>query len=257
MSRVGIELSTFNTGGSLISTPDNADPDNPVYPDQLGFDHMQSFYFGVEANPAPNVSANAEFNVLGNVATNSIDQIFFENRGRPVTFSSPYGAQEVESINRMQVYRASYRWEHRYFDLDGFYRTGHYHWGYEGDFFGLYPEAYYGPQIDVYNAAAPFGFEMEGKKLFKGLKAAFGPQLWWGANPALLLKYTRELGKMTVTGIFHEDIDQQENTESSFAIPSLRPAALPFTLTGNSVSWVSTLEASGPEGRSTAGSFSW
>ncbi|HRZ77691.1 MAG TPA: glycoside hydrolase family 2 TIM barrel-domain containing protein, partial [Bacteroidales bacterium] len=219
LSRVSMELSTFNTGGSLISTPEKADPDNPVYPDQLGFDHMQSFYFGVEANPAPNVSANAEFNVLGNVATNPIDQIFFENRGRPLTFSSPSGPQEVESINRMQVYRASYRWEHRYFDLDGFYRTGHYHWGYEGDFFGLYPEAYYGPQIDIYNASAPFGFEMEGKKQFKGLKAAFGPQLWWGANPALLLKYTRELGKMTVTGIFHEDIDQQENTESSFAIP--------------------------------------
>ena len=35
--------------------------------------------------------------------------------------------------------------------MRGFYRTGHYHWGYEGDLFGLYPEANYGPNLDIYN----------------------------------------------------------------------------------------------------------
>ena len=40
-------------------------------------------YIGVEGNPAPNMRANVNFNILGNVAENPIDEIFYENRGRP------------------------------------------------------------------------------------------------------------------------------------------------------------------------------
>lgn len=84
LSRFTAILNTFNTGGSLISTPQSPIPGSQTFPDQTGFDHMQSFFFGIEANPAPNFRANVDFNVLGNVATNPIDQIFYENRGRPV-----------------------------------------------------------------------------------------------------------------------------------------------------------------------------
>lgn len=219
LSRFSAQFTTFNTGGSLITTPDEADPMNLSYPNQLGFDHMQSFYVGVEANPSNDIRANVEINVLGNVAQNPIDQIFYENRGRPVDLDGMNGPVNVQSINRVQVYKASYNWNHRWFNLDGFYRTGHYHWGYEGDFFGLYPEANYGPQVDIYNGVAPFGFEAEGKRDLRGLKMAFGPQLWWGANPAVLVKYTRNVGKYGITGIFHEDIDRQGVTQSSFAVP--------------------------------------
>jgi hypothetical protein len=219
LSRFTAEFSTFNTGGSLLTTPDEADPRNPVFPNQKGFDHMQSIYIGVEANPAPNVRAEAEFNVLGNVAQNPIDQIFYENRGRPVLLEGVNDEVTAESLNRVQLYRATYDWNHRWFDLSGFYRSGRYHWGYEGDFFGLYPEANYGPNIDIYNGIAPFGFEAEGKRQLEGLKLAFGPELWWGANPAVLVKYSRELLGYQLTGIFHEDIERQSSTVSSFAIP--------------------------------------
>lgn len=232
LSRFTAELNTYNTGGNLISTPQNPDPNNPTYPNQLGFDHMQSFYIGVEANPTPNLTANVEFNILGNVAQNPIDQIFYENRGRPAELkNSDNGNVVIESINRIQVYRASYQWDHKWFNLNGFYRTGHYHWGYEGDFFGLYPEANYGPQIDIYNGLAPFGFEIAGKKQLQGLKMAFGPQLWWGSNPAILLKYSRTLAKFNLTGIFHEDLEQLGLTESSFAIP--QPKTRRLTLHAN------------------------
>ncbi|TVQ15230.1 MAG: glycosidase [Bacteroidetes bacterium] len=219
LSRFTAELSTFSTGGSLITTPNDPIPGSTTYPDQLGFDDMQSFYIGFEANPTSNFRSTIEFNVLGNVAQNPIDQIFYENRGRPVQLNSNDGNVSVESLNRIQVYKASYQWEHKWFNLDGFYRTGRYHWGYEGDFFGLYPEANYGPNIDIYNGVAPFGFEIEGKREFKDLKFAFGPQLWWGANPAFLLKYGRKIGNFDITGIYHEDLDQLGLTESSFAIP--------------------------------------
>lgn len=219
ISRLGIDMSTYNTGGSLITTPDSPDEDDISYPNQLGFDHMQSVYFGIEANPTSNFTANVEFNVVGNVALNPIDEIFYENRGRPIEIQTVDGTVNINSFNRVQIYSTSYKWEHEYFNMDGFYRTGHYHWGYEGDFFGLYPEANYGPQMDIYNGYAPFGLEIAGKKQFEGLKLAFGPELWWGANPALLLKYSKTFGKYKFTGILHQDLEQREVSQSSFAIP--------------------------------------
>ena len=230
-SRLEADFTTFNTGGSLITTPKEAPANNTTYPNKLGFDHQQSYFVGVEGSPSANMTANVEFNILGNVALNPIDEIFYENRGRPVAVNGPNGEVSLQSNNRVEVYRASYKWDEKWFNLNGFYRTGHYHWGYEGDFFGLYPEANYGPNIDTYNGIAPFGFEMEGKKTFKGLKLAFGPQLWWGANPAVLVKYSKNIAKFDVTGIFHEDLEQRGVAESSFAIP--QPKTRRFTLQVN------------------------
>lgn len=234
MSELRIDLSTFNTGGELITTPKDPVAGRTAYPDQLGFDHMESFFIGVEAKPNESFRANVSFNILGNVATNPINEIFYENRGRPQSVQTVNPAtNQIQSVTlgdveRFKVYRADVSWNAKYFDLKGFYRTGHYHWGYEGDFFGFYPEANYGPNIDIYNGEAPFGFELAGKKAFKHFKVAFGPQLWWGANPAILAKYSRQIGKFDVTGVFHEDLDVQAPAVSSFAvpIPPTRRAAL-------------------------------
>jgi hypothetical protein len=222
VSELRAEFTTYNTGGKLITTPDKPDPNNVTYPNQLGFDHMESFYVGVEAKPASNVRANVVFNVLGNVALNPIDEIFYENRGRPFDVQTSTGVQAVNSLNRLAVYRANYSWNHKLFDLEGFYRTGHYHWGYEGDFFGLYPEANYGPNIDIYNGLAPSGVEFTGKKYLKGLKVAYGRELWWGANPAVLVKYQRQMGKLNMTGIYHEDLDDPGAAITSIAVPQPR-----------------------------------
>jgi hypothetical protein len=230
-SRLAAEFTTFNTGGEKISTPSTAPTNNTTFPNQLGFDHMESYFIGVEASPVSNMTANVEFNVLGNVALNPIDEIFYENRARPTVVSGPNGDVTLQDNNRVQIYRASYKWDEKLFNLNGFYRTGHYHWGYEGDFFGLYPEANYGPNIDIYNGIAPFGFELEGKKLFKGLKLAAGPQLWWGANPAALLKYSKNIAEFDVTGIFHEDLEQQGFANTSIAIP--QPKTRRLTLHAN------------------------
>jgi Glycosyl hydrolases family 2, TIM barrel domain len=225
MSELRADLFTFNTGGKRISTPEDPIPGRTNYPDQLGFDHMQSFFIGVEAKPSENFRANVSFNILGNVAENPINEIFYENRGRIRTVQSfnignnTTSAIELSGAERLKVYRADINWNAKHFDLKGFYRTGHYHWGYEGDFFGFYPEANYGPNIDIYNGDAPFGFELTGKKAFKNFKVAFGPQLWWGANPAILAKYSRQIGKFDITGIFHEDLDRQAPAVSSFAVP--------------------------------------
>ncbi len=210
------EFETFNTGGTLITTPDEpdpaalTDPNLASFPDELGFDHMQSFFFGVEASPTPNLRASASFNLVGNVADNPIDEIFYENIVRDRTGN--------RSDGNLRLYNADFNWTAEDFDLRGFYRTGHYHWGYEGDFFGLYPEANYGPNLDIYNGEI-LGVEIDGKKALKGLNVAFGPQLWWGANPAVLVKYGREINHFKVTGVFHEDIDDAPEFVTSIAVP--------------------------------------
>ena len=219
ISGIRSEITTFSTGGRMITTPKEKDTQSLKYPSRLGTDNMESFYVGVEAKPAENVKANVSFNILGNVAENPIDEIFYENRGRTRYVKTDQGNLALTSLDRIQVYRGDFTWNDKWFNLTGFYRTGHYHWGYEGDLFGLYPEANYGPNIDIYNGGAPFGFEVEGKKSLDGLKVAFGPELWWGANPAVLLKYGRKLGIFNLTGIYHEDIDKRTSAVSSFAIP--------------------------------------
>ncbi|MBG7611433.1 glycosidase, partial [Polaribacter sp. BAL334] len=139
------------------------------------------------------MKAEVNFNILGNVAGNPIDDIFYENVGRPVTVNSDNGNLTLTDNNRLRVYNASFEWKAENFDMRGFYRTNHYHWAYEGDIFGLYPEANYGPNLDIYNGEI-LGLEVDGKGSLSGLKAAFGPQLWWGANPAVLLKYRKKVG---------------------------------------------------------------
>jgi hypothetical protein len=218
LSNMRAEFTTYNTGGSLITTPKVADPESSVYPNKQGFDHMESYFIGVEGNPVQNMRANINFNILGRVAENPIDEVFYENRGRSRSVNTDQGNLQLTDLNRVQVYNASYTWNAKDFDLRGFYRTGHYHWGYEGDFFGLYPEANYGPNLDIYNGET-LGFEVDGKGVLNGFKAAFGPQLWWGANPAVLLKYSTKIGAIDLTGIYHEDIADAAAAVSSIAVP--------------------------------------
>ncbi len=218
ISNLRAEFTTFNTGGNLLTTPDEPEPGLGEFPNQLGFDHMQSYFVGVEGNPAPNMRANVNVSILGNVATNPIDEIFYENRGRTTSVNTDEGDVDLTDIERVKIYNAEFEWKAKDFDLRGFYRTGHYHWGYEGDFFGLYPEANYGPNLDIYQGEIN-GIEIDGKNAVKGLKAAFGQQLWWGANPAVLLKYSRKIGHYGVTAIYHNDVDQLSQPVSSLAIP--------------------------------------
>ena len=208
ISQLSARFTTFNTGGSLITTPETAEPNATTFPDQLGFDHMESYFVGIGANPAPNMRANVNFNIIGSVAQNPIDEIFYENRARVETITTDRGEVTLPDINRVNVYSAEYEWNAKDFDLRGFYRTGHYHWGYEGDFFNLYPEANYGPNLDIYGGEI-LGFEIDGKGAAKGLKAAFGPQLWWGANPTMLFKYQRKVGKFDIAGIYHRDVQTE------------------------------------------------
>jgi hypothetical protein len=218
VSNLRAEFTTFTTGGSLLTTPDTDDPATSNYPSRTGFDHMQSYYLGVEGKPSANMTANVNVNILGRVAVNPINEIFYESRGREQTVLTQDGPAVSSDLNRVQVYNASYKWTAKDFEVRGFYRTGHYHWGYEGDFFALYSEANYGPNLDIYNGET-LGFEVDGRGSLNGFKAAFGPQLWWGANPAYLLKYSKKIGIFDASVVYHEDVSAAAPAVTSIFIP--------------------------------------
>jgi beta-galactosidase len=214
LSQLRLDLMTFTTGGKNL----NIDEREP-----RRFDHLQSAYVGIEARPASGVRADATVNVLGNVAVNPIDEIYFERRGIPEEVRNTAGEEVVlTSLERVKLYQASFEWENDWFAVEGYYRKGHYHWGYEGDFFGLYPEANYEQAVDQFNADTPSGVVFTGKKALDGLKIAFGPQLYWGANPTVISKYYRTIGDWEFSLIHQEDIAQQASALTSSIIPQPR-----------------------------------
>jgi hypothetical protein len=60
---------------------------------------------------------------------------------------------------------------------------------------------------------------VSGKKAVEGLKIAYGPQLWWGANPALFLKYTRAFGDYELTFIDQEQVGVNSGLNTSSVVP--------------------------------------
>jgi beta-galactosidase len=219
VSGLRAELETFSTGGENVSTPPTELP-QAAAPSYLGFDHGQSFYVDFEAKPSDALIGTVSLNILGRVPRNPIDESFYENRGLPHLIIDGTGEElELGSHERVKVYQASVTWDDRWFMLDAFYRGGHLHWQYQGDFFGLYRDAFYGENVDIYNGMAPIGVEIAGKKQLSGLTVAFGPQLWWGANPAFFAKYQRSQGRNHWTAIFQEEFAQQTQLTSSVAIP--------------------------------------
>ena len=189
---------------------------------------MESFFVGVEVQPVKQLTASVSVNILAGVALNPIDEIFYQSRGRPINITTATGEKvTINDLERVQVYDAKVNWDEPWFNLNAFYRTGHISWSHEGDFFTLYQDAYYAVNnlawnqrdIDVYNAAAPSGFVVSGKKALDGLKVAYGPQLWWGANPALFLKYTRAFGDYELTFVDQEQVGVNSSLNTSSVVP--------------------------------------
>jgi hypothetical protein len=217
LSNAMMKFETYTTSGNALT----ARKSTPV------FDHTESFFLDFVVEPSPQARARISFNAIGNVAENRLDRIFYETRGKvsPLVPPAKTGAGAAAAAttptrDRLAVYQAEFAIDQPYFALDGYYRTGHYHWGDEGDFFGLYPEANYGINLDRYNGEAPFGVVASGKRAFEGLKVALGPQLYWGANPALLVKYRREFGRAALTAMYQEDLAANaQTTTSSAAVP--------------------------------------
>ncbi len=178
--------------------------------------------FGFE--PMDKLSGQFTINILGSVAEKEPLEIAYGRRGLPVTIVSEVPdilggttVQEVEFTDRERV--EIYDFEANYagdaFDVNVFYHTPRYHWGYEGDFFGLILENTDLAGMDIWNAKAPEGVEFIGKDKWKGLTILAGPEVYWGANPKFVIKYDFNLGKTDFTFIHSEDVARQGESASA------------------------------------------
>jgi beta-galactosidase len=180
--------------------------------------------FGFE--PSDKVSGQFTINVLGSVAEKEPLEIAYGRRGLPVVIETEVldilGDTSTTQVTfndreRVEVYdfEASYQGES--FDLNAFYHTSRYHWGYEGDFFGLIAENTDLTGMDIWNSKAPEGVEFIGKGKWKGLTLLAGPEVYWGANPKFVIKYDFNLGSTEFTFIHSEDVSQQGESATATA----------------------------------------
>jgi beta-galactosidase len=184
--------------------------------DVPSFDHQEMAVIDLGVRPVAGLEAHAAVSVLGNVASNQIDEISYETRGRDLATSD---GTDLSALERVRLYQMGATWDMPSFRLSAYHRTGHFHWGYQGDLFGLYREANYGDAIDTYNADAPSGMEFEGKEALEGLAFAFGPQVYWGANPTAIGRYRFDTGPLVWTVMHQEDIAPQVDPSRTRAIP--------------------------------------
>jgi hypothetical protein len=175
----------------------------------------------------PSAKLNGQFtvNILGNVADKEPLEIAYGRRGLPqkvLTVDDSSGTPVISSTNvtdgeRIEIYDFEANYEGESFDINAFYHTKRYHWGYEGDFFGLIAENTDLRGMDIWNAKAPEGVEFIGKGKWKGLTVLAGPEVYWGANPKFVIKYDFNLGKTEFTFIHSEDIARQGESATATA----------------------------------------
>jgi len=202
----------------------------------LGFTDGQMLFLDFAFQPTKKISGDFSINVLANVADSNFE-FKYGDRGLPYTVEVTETTQqspdstgtvavvrsdtEITDNERVEIYDFQATYEDNNYDLLAFYHTPRYHWGYEGDFFGLLRETTDMEGQDIWNAKAPYGFEIAGKQDLYGLKVVAGPEIYWGANPSAMVKYEwgggakpDGLGQRFAV-VFSEDIAQRETSSSA------------------------------------------
>lgn len=165
--------------------------------DALNFTDNEMLFLDFGFRPSSKLTGDFTINLLANAPDKELEIVYGHDR----------------DDNSIEIYDFNAVLKQDGFDLTSFYHVPRYHWGNDGDFFGLLWEATDIEGIDIWGQKAPFGAEIEGKKALDGLKVVFGPEIYWGANPQIMLKYDFGNGRFKYTFIHSEDID--EASESS------------------------------------------
>ncbi|MFO8145149.1 MAG: hypothetical protein R6T89_05425 [Candidatus Syntrophosphaera sp.] len=212
-----IRLSGGSLRGDLVFNGLSAEVENNGK-NGLDFSHGEMLFLDFEFNPISRIKGDFTLNILGNVVDKQLDEYYGKRGQTYVTVISELNGnglevnttKEVNDSERLEIYdfQASYNTDH--FDLTAFYHVPRYHWGYEGDFFGLMYEATDMEGMDIWNAKAPYGMEFTGKKFLPGLTLVTGPEVYWGANPKAMVKYDFAINKFKYTLIHAEDFARAE-----------------------------------------------
>jgi hypothetical protein len=84
--------------------------------------------------------------------------------------------------------------------------------------------------MDIWNAKAPSGAEFAGKGALEGLKVVGGDEIYWGANPQVLLKYQKRLWDIDWAFLHQEEVARQG--DSATATSATTPQTRATTLSG-------------------------
>ncbi|MEL6869180.1 MAG: hypothetical protein AAFO81_05215 [Pseudomonadota bacterium] len=184
----------------------------------LGFQSGQWLFLDFGFKPMDNLEGQFTINVLGDVADTEPLEIQYGRRGLPtvVLTEGRAGVAEVAvdevttqifaDRERVEIYDFEATYQHEMFDVTAFYHTPRYHYQYEGDFYGLIAEATDIDGIDIWNGKAPEGFEFVGKGALEGLTVIGGPEVYWGANPKVIIKYDWDMLGANWTFIHSDDV---------------------------------------------------
>ena len=191
----------------------------------VDFSDGQMVFLDFGFQPTDKIEGQLSLNVLGNVADTEPMEIQYGRRGLPIEViaiddSGDVGIITTETFTdreRVEIYDFDATYQGESLDFTAFYHTPRYHWGYEGDFFGLIREATDLEGMDIWNSKAPEGVEFAGKGSLEGLKVLFGPEVYWGANPKAVLKYSSKIGNFDWTFIHSEDVARQGESSSATA----------------------------------------
>ncbi len=180
------------------------------------FSDGQMAFLDFAFNPTENLDGQLSLNILGNVPRRRPVEFNYGDRGLPLVINAETQVGEIfenreiilRDRERVEIYDFSATYESENFDVEAFYHTPRFHWGYEGDFFNLVQEATDIVGIDVWNGKAPSGVEMNLKGKLDGVKIVAGPEVFWGANPQWIFKYDFNIGKTPLTFIHQEEVSR-------------------------------------------------
>lgn len=188
----------------------------------LNFSNGEMLFLDFEFQPFSRLEGNFSLNVLGNVVDKQLEE-YYGKRGETYTTVTTeinenlveIHTKEVKDYERLEIYNFKATYSAEKFDFTSFYHVPRFHWGYKGDFYGLMYEATDMEGMDIWNAKAPFGFELSGKGLADGLKLVAGPEVYWGANPKAIGMLPFHFGKFNFTLIHSEDFARADASSTA------------------------------------------
>lgn len=149
---------------------------------------------GFDVRGGEGLTGSFLFRVLPTQVANNPSTDLFD----PVESSSLLGAGNTSAATTpkqtVELYKATIHYQTAQLIATAHYHDGHADWVSEGDFFGLLPEAWDLANPDKDGAKSPFGIEVSLPQAIPGLKVYAGPELYWGAKPRVLAKYSRTYG---------------------------------------------------------------
>lgn len=182
----------------------------------LEFSNGEMLFLDFEFQPTSKINGNFTLNILGNVVDKQLEEYYGKRGEYYTTVTSELNDaglevntnKEIKDFERLEIFNFEATYTTDQFDLTSFYHVPRYHWGYEGDVYGLMHEATDMAGMDIWNAKAPYGLEFTGKKFMKGVTVVAGPEIYWGANPKAMVRYDFGGNKFKYTFIHAEDFSR-------------------------------------------------